>query len=116
MEYKQAIIIRTDLRMGKGKIAAQASHASLSAAFKTLKKKEKKFNEWFASMAKIVLKVDSERELMKYAERAGRAGIMTSIIRDAGRTQIPAGTITALGIGPDEETKIDKIVKDLKLL
>ncbi|PIX43420.1 peptidyl-tRNA hydrolase, partial [archaeon CG_4_8_14_3_um_filter_38_5] len=37
-------------------------------------------------------------------------------IRDAGRTQIPPNTITALGIGPDNEEKIDKIVKNLKLL
>ena len=116
MEYKQAIIIRTDLGMKRGKIASQASHASVSAAFKTMKKKPKVFDAWFDSMAKIILKVDDLQDLLNLKNKAARAEIITALIKDAGRTQIPPGTITALGIGPDEEIKINKIVKDLKLL
>ena len=39
-----------------------------------------------------------------------------ALIKDAGRTQIEPGTITALGIGPALESDIDKYTKDLKLL
>lgn len=116
MEYKQAIIVRTDLGMKRGKIAAQASHASVTAAYKTLKKNPEVFDAWFESMAKIVLKVEDLQDLMRLKEKAGRAGLITSLIRDAGRTQIPSGTITCLGIGPDKESEINKIIKGLKLL
>ena len=116
MELKQAIIIRTDLDMKKGKIASQASHASVAAYYKTLKKSPEKAESWFKSMAKIVLKVNSESELLKLKEKAARAGLIAEIIMDAGRTQIAPGSVTALAIGPDEEDKIDAITKDLKLL
>lgn len=116
MSYKQAIIIRTDLGMQKGKIASQASHASVSASYKVLKKFPKVFDEWFNSMAKIVLKVDNLQDLMNLKNKAARAGLITALIKDAGHTQIPPGTITSLAIGPDEEKKIDQIIKGLKLL
>ena len=116
MDYKQAIIIRTDLGMKRGKIASQASHASVASAYKTLKKMPEKFKKWYNNMAKIVLKVNSKEELIKIAGKAKRGGLICEVIRDAGKTQIPPGTITALGIGPDEETKIDNVIQDLKLL
>ena len=116
MSFKQAIIIRTDLKMQRGKIASQASHASVTAAYKTLQKNPDKFKKWYNSMAKIILKVGSEKELLKIAAMARSNKLVTEVIRDAGRTQIAPGTITALGIGPDEDEKIDKVIKDLKLL
>jgi len=116
MELKQAIIVRNDLKMQKGKIASQVAHASVSAAYKTLQKNPNIFHEWFPSMKKIILKVDSEAELLKLKQLAGQQGLVVELIRDAGRTQIPSGSTTALGIGPDSEEKIDKIVKHLKLL
>ncbi|MBN1923255.1 MAG: peptidyl-tRNA hydrolase [Nanoarchaeota archaeon] len=117
MELKQAIIVRTDLKMDKGKIAAQASHASVAAYHKSLQKNKDKADEWFDSgMQKIVLKASSKEELMKLKEKAARASLVAEVIKDAGRTQIPAGSITALGIGPEIEDKIDAVIKDLKLL
>lgn len=35
-EVKQVILIRKDLKMGKGKIASQASHACMSVFFNSL--------------------------------------------------------------------------------
>ncbi len=117
MELKQAIIIRTDLKMDKGKIASQASHASVASYHKSLKKSKTTAEEWFNhGMMKVVLKVDNKAALMKLKEQAARAGLVAELIRDAGRTQIPTGSVTALAIGPDSEEKIDSIVKDLKLL
>ena len=113
-EYKQVILVRTDLKMNKGKIAAQCSHASVSSVLKSSKllvdiwKKQ--------GMKKVVLKVSSEKELLTYKRKAALAGFKTSIIKDAGRTQVKPGSLTAVAIGPDVSEKIDKITKDLKIL
>jgi peptidyl-tRNA hydrolase, PTH2 family len=112
--YKQAILVRNDLKMGKGKIAAQAAHASL-ASYKNADKKTKEAWESLGCK-KVVLKVNDEKELLKYLELARDANLPNALITDAGLTQIPASTTTCLGIGPAEEEKVDKIVKELKLL
>jgi PTH2 family peptidyl-tRNA hydrolase len=111
---KQAIVLNASLKMGKGKSAVQAAHASLDAFEKTPASAR---NEWLgAGMEKVVLKVASEKELVGLFEKAKRKKLPCSLIRDAGRTQIPAGSITAIAIGPAEEEEIDEITGDLKLL
>jgi len=111
---KQAIIIRTDLKMGKGKIASQCAHASI-AAF--LKSKVKEREEWIKEgMKKVILKVSSEKELMNLFNSAKKEKLTSEIIYDAGLTQIEPGSVTALGIGPADDKKIDKITGKLKLL
>ena len=111
---KQAIVIRTDLGMGKGKIAAQACHASL-AAFLKVKRiiREKWVDE---GMKKVVVKISGEEELQAVFKKAKRAKLPTSIINDAGLTQLEPGTATAIGIGPADDAKIDKITGKMKLL
>jgi len=115
MEYKQAIIIRTDLGMKKGKIAAQASHASLTAFLDAERKSPKVCTEWLPYQKKVVLKVDSERELVLLFEQV-RKLLPCALIKDAGRTQIEPGSITALAIGPASDADIDKFTSKLKLL
>jgi PTH2 family peptidyl-tRNA hydrolase len=116
MEYKQAIILRSDLGMDKGKLVSQGAHASIASAYKTMQKNPEIFREWMGSMKKIVLKVSGEKELMELKIRAAKAKLVAEIIRDAGRTQVEPGSVTALGIGPDTDDKVDAIIKDLKLL
>ena len=111
---KQVIVIREDLKMGKGKIAAQASHASLLAFLKAGILKRKKWLK--EGMKKVVLKVSSEKEILELYKKAKQKKLPSALIKDAGLTQIPPGTITALGIGPAEEKKIDEITGKLKLL
>lgn len=114
MELKQAIVIRTDLEMGKGKLCAQAAHASISA-YKRCSPKLR--DEWeHSGMKKIVLKVNSESDLLNYFEECRRAGIPCFLINDAGLTQIPSGSPTCFGAGPAESDEIDKILGKLKLL
>lgn len=121
MEYKQVIVIRTDLNMSKGKLCAQAAHSSLEAALKVIKKdklfKSNIFETWRKQgMKKVVLKVNSKDLLFKYKDQAERNGISTVAIKDAGMTEIPPGTFTSIGIGPDTEEKIDLITKKLSSL
>ena len=116
MEFKQAIIVRKDLKMGTGKIAAQSAHASLSAFEKTQQKNPEWATEWKSQgQEKVVLKVDSEKELLELFENAKKE-LPCALIKDAGHTQVAPGSATALGIGPAPEEKIDKYTGKLKLL
>lgn len=116
MSLKQVIIVRTDLKMEKGKIAAQCSHAAVEALEKTRKKNKEIAEEWlFEGMPKIVLKAGSEKELLEIFEKAKKT-IPAALVIDAGRTQVEKGSITALGIGPWNSAEIDKLTKHLKLL
>ncbi|MCD6536562.1 MAG: peptidyl-tRNA hydrolase [Thaumarchaeota archaeon] len=115
--YKQAIIIRADLRMSKGKVASQAAHAAVSAAEKCRKIKPEWFKSWIEEgQKKVVLKGRDEEELRKLLQEAEALGLPTALIEDAGLTEIPPGTVTALGIGPAPSDIIDKITGKLKLL
>ena len=116
VELKQVIVIRSDLGMGKGKLASQTAHASIEAMDKTLKKEPEWVGEWKESgMAKVVLKIGSEKELLELFEKVKKL-IPTALIHDAGRTQIESGTPTCIGIGPAPESEIDRFTKHLKLL
>ena len=112
--YKQVILVRADLKLPKGKLAAQCSHASVDAV---LKSDSKLVNAWRdEGMAKIVVKVKDEKELIKYFQLAKDSDLTASLITDAGRTVIAPGTKTCVGIGPDEEEKINHITGELSLL
>ncbi|MDD5022736.1 MAG: aminoacyl-tRNA hydrolase [Candidatus ainarchaeum sp.] len=114
---KQAIVVRNDLKMEKGKIAAQVAHASLASYLKSRIKNIDLSQKWIDfGMKKIVLKVSSEKELMEYFKKCKIAGIPSELIHDAGHTQVEAGTATCFGAGPWNETEIDKILGKLKLL
>lgn len=114
MELKQVILVRTDLKLPKGKLASQVGHACIDAALGSPKELVKKWRE--SGMKKIVLKVADEKELLKYERLCQDEGLVTSLIVDAGHTVISPGTITCMGIGPAPEGKIDKITGKLKML
>lgn len=111
---KMAIILRSDLDMGKGKLVAQGAHASVDCVRKS---KKALVEKWLMKGSrKIVLKVSSEKELIELDRKCKNSGLQTSLVVDAGFTQIPSGTMTALAIGPDEDERVDKITSKLKLL
>ncbi len=114
MDYKQAIIIRADLKMSKGKSCAQCAHASVEA----MQNSDKKLVEAWRSegMKKVVLKADSEKELISLKNKAKVEKLATALIKDAGLTELKPGTITALAIGPDKESKVDKVTGKLEAL
>jgi PTH2 family peptidyl-tRNA hydrolase len=115
--YKQVIIFRSDLRMSKGKIAAQAGHAAVSAGEEARKHHKVWWNAWVSEgQCKIAVKVKSERELLELEKQAKELTLPNSLIADRGLTEILPGTITCLGIGPAPADKIDKITGNLPLL
>lgn len=116
-EYKQVIVFRTDLKMGKGKIAAQAGHAAVSAAEEARKRHRVWWEAWlFEGQRKIAVKVKDEKELSELESAAKDLGLPNALIVDRGLTQIPEGTITCLGIGPAPEGLVDKLTGRLRLL
>ena len=114
MTYKQVILVRQDLKLPKGKLAAQAAHASVEAVLKSDKKIVTAWHD--GGMAKIVLKVKNETELVNYLQKAKQEGLIAALITDAGHTVVAPGTKTCVGIGPDREEKIDCVTGALKLL
>ncbi|MDP7458163.1 MAG: peptidyl-tRNA hydrolase Pth2 [Candidatus Woesearchaeota archaeon] len=114
MPYKQVILVRKDLKLPEGKLAAQVAHASIAS---THNSKQTILKKWMQEgMKKIVLSVADEEQLKLYEKKAKDAKLVAEIITDAGHTIVDPGTITCLGIGPDEENKIDKVTGNLKIL
>ena len=117
-EYKMVIVVRNDLKMSIGKTAAQVGHAVLGAYQRSMNKNALLVNNWqnFSGQAKIVLQVNSEKELNDIEDNAKKNGLVTCLIRDAGRTEVEPNTPTCCAIGPDIVSNIDKITGNLKLL
>ncbi|AKH97072.1 peptidyl-tRNA hydrolase Pth2 [Halanaeroarchaeum sulfurireducens] len=110
---KQAIVARSDLGMGEGKLAAQVAHASLKAYEHASDADRRAWKQ--GGQKKIVLRVDGERGLYELQEKAKAAGLPTGLIRDAGHTQLDPDTPTAVAIGPADEAAVDRITGDLSL-
>jgi PTH2 family peptidyl-tRNA hydrolase len=116
-EYKQVLVFRADLKMSKGKIAAQAGHAAVSAAQDAFVHHKKWWEAWlFEGQRKIAVKVQTEKKLGELEAAAGDLGLPHALIVDRGLTEIPEGTVTCLGIGPAPADKIDRLTGKLQLL
>ena len=116
-DVKQVIVVRKDLKMGKGKIAIQVAHASVSAAEIAKKENIEVFQKWKAQgQAKIAVKVSSLTELLKIRDMVDHLSLPFFVVEDRGLTQVEPGTVTCLGVGPVFSSKIDRITKKLKLL
>ncbi len=112
--YKQVIVLREDLKISLGKKIVQACHASLGSYERA---------NWFdkrnwrkSGEKKVVVKVKDLKKLLEIHEKVKKAKLPHFLVRDAGLTEVEPGTITALGIGPAKEEKIDKITGSLSLV
>jgi peptidyl-tRNA hydrolase, PTH2 family len=115
METKLTLVVRADLGMGRGKIAAQAAHAAVAAALASLGTPD--FAAWLRDgQPKVVLRAVSEEHLHAIAEQAAASELPVQVIRDAGRTQVVEGTPTCCAIGPAVASRIDAVTSDLTLL
>lgn len=111
---KLALIVRGDLKISKGKTAAQCSHAAIMCYQQA---EPNLLKAWLSSgQPKIVLRCTDMDELNLIYRKSKDLGLNGQIVHDAGRTQVAAGTATVLGIGPNYEADIDALVKHLKLL
>lgn len=116
---KLALVVRGDIKMSKGKTAAQCAHASVLCYQRAqeAKDKQKLLDAWtFMGQPKIVLRVENYEDIVHLQEKAKDMGVVAALVQDAGHTQLAAGTVTVLGLGPDAVENIDRLVSHLKLL
>lgn len=117
MNYKMSILIRTDLKMGRGKMVAQGAHAAVGAVLEAIKRRPEWLEQWeTAGAAKIALRVESLEELMQTVQKARSLGMTSFIVTDMGLTQVEPGTVTAAAIGPAPENLVDQVTGKLRLL
>ncbi|XP_063058143.1 peptidyl-tRNA hydrolase 2, mitochondrial-like [Engraulis encrasicolus] len=110
------LVVRRDLNMGKGKVAAQCAHAAVNAYKELLKRDPNLLKRWeLCGQPKVVVKADTEECLLELHRRAKESGLITSLIQDAGRTQTAPGTRTVLAVGPGPGGVVDKVTGHLKL-
>lgn len=135
---KMMIVMRRDLKMRKGKIAAQAGHACIDAILGALNKEDRMkdfemtadgfvmkitdkprtpLSDWFMyGCAKVCVYVDSEDALLAIAQKAKEREIIVSVITDAGMTEfhgIP--TKTCLALEPLPANVADELTGELPL-
>ncbi len=116
-EYKMVIAVRHDLKMSKGKTAAQVAHAAVNCALISRRRDPRGFERWHSEgQKKVVLRLESKQELFEVKSWADAAGIVNSVIIDAGHTEVPPGSHTCIGIGPAPEDALEKITGSLRLM
>jgi PTH2 family peptidyl-tRNA hydrolase len=116
-EYKLVVVTRDDLRLTPGKLAVQVAHASVSCAYLVLRSNPDLFRAWYnEGQRKVVLKVQTLRDLHALKDAADKLRIPNTLIQDAGLTEVPPGTTTCLGIGPEKESIINRVTGSLPLL
>lgn len=116
-EIKQVMVVRKDLKMGVGKTAAQTAHASLLSYIDMAKTHPRLVKKWLSEGGtKIVLKTETPEQFSDLKKKLRDDGLPFKVVKDAGQTQVPPGTETAIGIGPFYIEEIDKVTSTLKLL
>ncbi len=115
--YKQVIAVRRDLKMSVGKLAVQVAHAACMAAEMARDRHPEAYRAWKEEGSKkVVVAVSSEEELLEVYRQAERLGLPRAIVRDAGLTELPPGTLTAVAVGPHRSDLVDKVTGRLPLL
>jgi peptidyl-tRNA hydrolase, PTH2 family len=121
VKKKMVILVRQDLAMSPGKIAAQCCHATLGNYRALLHQHNRTLRgdlqQWQAQgEPTIILQVPSANQLTALCRQANAQRIPVYKVHDAGKTQVESGTLTCATLGPADDESIDKITGSLKLL
>jgi PTH2 family peptidyl-tRNA hydrolase len=114
---KLVLVVDPSLGMGKGKVAAQCAHAAIRCYKAASLEEPGLVAAWERSgAAQVVVRKPAGGEGLAAVAGAGRrAGLVVGEVRDAGRTQVEAGSLTVVGLGPGPAGRIDSITAGLKL-
>ena len=115
--YKMVLCVRQDLGMTAGKMCAQCAHAAVDLVLNAQVADPAALAGWqSAGATKIALKVTDDKELAALHATASVLKVPCTMIADAGRTQVPSGTVTVLGLGPAPISQVDSVTGGLPLL
>ena len=116
-DLKMILLVRRDLKMGTGKIAAQCAHAALGMFRDLQAKNSAQLKQWLdTGQMKVVCRVDTEDAMMLIADNARKMGIPVHIVHDAGHTQVESGSKTVAALGPSAADLLNRVTGHLKLL
>ena len=116
-EVKMVLVVNTELGMGKGKVAAQCGHAAVACFKAALVEEPQLVAAWERTgQTKVVVRGGGEESLLAVSKAGRQAGMVVAEVRDAGRSQVEAGSLTLVGLGPANNLLIDKVAGKLKLL
>mmetsp|Transcript_13463 Transcript_13463/g.37808 ORF Transcript_13463/g.37808 Transcript_13463/m.37808 type:complete len:114 (-) Transcript_13463:76-417(-) len=111
------LCVRMDLKMSKGKIAAQCCHACLGVWKKLWRRRDPVLRVWEeCGQPKVTLQVPNEEAMLELYQRAKETGVPTYIVVDAGRTQVAPNSRTVMAVGPWNEKDVNSVTGKLKLL
>jgi len=123
-KYKQAIVVRADLKMSQAKFGVEIAHASVGAIYQTLANpieisaylSKETLSGWFSEgFRKIILKVPSDKEILQLERKCKDLHIPHFVVYDFGLTELEPNTLTCIGIGPDLNENVDKVTGRLRL-
>jgi PTH2 family peptidyl-tRNA hydrolase len=109
------LAVRKDLGMRNGKMAAQFGHGGLGLFLKTAKHHPEIAERWATGdIPKRFFYLQSEDDMELLNHRAEQFNYCRSVIVDAGRTQIAAGSATVLAVGPVPLSNLNALTEGLK--
>jgi peptidyl-tRNA hydrolase, PTH2 family len=111
---KQVIVVNRSLALPKGKLAAQVAHAAVGAF--VVASAQVQVAWLHVGMPKIVVYAADVDALVQLEQAAREHQIPACLVQDAGRTVLPAGTITCLGLGPAPTETVDQLTGGLPLV
>lgn len=116
VEFKQAVAVRADLGMGRGKAAAQVGHACVMGSENARRSRPEWFEAWMSGFQKkVVVRVDGLAGLREVKKSAAQLGLPWAQVSDAGLTQLEPGTVTCVSVGPAPSDLVDRATGGLKL-
>lgn len=116
-EVSLVVVARGDLDLSRGKLAAQAVHAASQCERTARRLHPRLVERWRTSGGRtVVLEVADEAALRRLAGEAREAGLVAELVTDAGRTEVAAGTLTVLGLGPASQAALDPLTKRLSVV
>jgi peptidyl-tRNA hydrolase len=109
---KQVIVVNDALHLPQGRLSTEVAHASIAAFLAASREAQRRWLD--EGMPKVVLRCDSEAEVVGLHFVADGAGLPAALIRNEQHTVTPGGGVTCLGVGPADNAELEAITGSLR--